>query len=304
VSVDVACVGPVFLDLTFSGLEEIPRPGQERFSSELHVTAGGMANVAIGLSRLGLSTALVTAVGRDVAGEYLRRVLAGDGIDVRGPEPERTPVTAILPAAGDRAMATFDPHVKLSREDVAALGPRAIVANVAYAHLAGNGETLYALVGDADADADGAGLPRGSERADVLFANADEAKRLAGAGDAGEAARRLATRFRSVIVTLGSRGAIGIEDGCDPVQVAAPPVAVLDTTGAGDLFAASYVWADLLSLPLEQRLRWAVLYASLSVGEATAQDGAFSRAALERAAAHAGLVLPDTLQPTVPEDSR
>jgi sugar/nucleoside kinase (ribokinase family) len=301
-AVDVACVGPVFLDLTFSGLEEIPRPGQERFSSELHVTAGGMANVAIGLSRLGLSTALVTAVGRDVAGEYLRRVLAADGIDVRGPEPDRTPVTAILPAAGDRAMATFDPHVKLSREDVAALGPRAIVANVAYAGLAGNGETLYALVGDADADS--TGLPAGSERADVLFANADEAKRLARADDAGEAARRLAVRFRSVVVTLGSRGAIGIEDGCDPVQVAAPPVAVLDTTGAGDLFAASYVWADLMSLPLEQRLRWAVLYASLSVGEATAQDGAFSRAALERAAAHAGLVLPDTLQPTVPEDSR
>ena len=138
----------------------------------------------------------------------------------------------------------------------------------------------------------------------MLFANADEAMRLAGSDDAGEAARRLATRFRSVIVTLGSHGAIGIEDGGDPVHAAAPPVAVADTTGAGDLFAASYVWADLMGLPLEQRLRWSVLYASLSVGEATAQDGAFSRAALERAAAHAGLVLPDTLQATVREDSR
>jgi sugar/nucleoside kinase (ribokinase family) len=300
--VDVACVGPVFLDLTFSGLEAIPEPGQERFSNELHVIAGGMANVAFGLSRLGLSTALVTAVGHDVAGEYLRRVLGSAGIDVRGPEAPRTPVTAILPAAGDRAMATYDPHFALAREDVAALAPRAIVANVAYAGLAGDGETLYALVGDADAG--GHGLPAGSERADVLFTNGDEAMRLSGAADAGEAARRLATRFRSVVVTLGSLGAIGIEDGGEPVHVAAPPVAVADTTGAGDLFAAAYVWADLLSRPLEERLRWAVLYASLSVGEATAQDGAFSRAALERAAAHAGLVLPDTLQPTVPEDTR
>jgi sugar/nucleoside kinase (ribokinase family) len=258
--------------------------------------------VAIGLSRLGLSTGLVTAVGRDVAGEYLRRTLAADGIDVYGPEPDRTPVTAILPADGDRAMATFDPHIVLSRDDVASLAARAIVANVAYAHLAGNGETLYALVGDADAD--DAALPPGSERADVLFANADEARRLAGCDDAEAAVRRLATRFRCVVVTLGSRGAIGIEDGCDPVHAAAPPVAVADTTGAGDLFAAAYVWADLMGCTLEARLRWAVLYASLSVGEATAQDGAFSRAALERAAAHAGLVLPDTLQPTVPEDSR
>jgi sugar/nucleoside kinase (ribokinase family) len=301
-AVDVACVGPVFLDLTFAGLEEIPLPGQERFASGLHVSAGGMANVAVGLTRLGLSTALVTAVGRDVAGEYLRRVLAADGIDVHGPEPDRTPVTAILPAAGDRAMATFDPHVALSREDVSSLAARAIVANVAYAHVASNGETLYALVGDSDAGA--GGLPDGSERADVLFANEDEAKRLAGCDDADDAARRLATRFRSVVVTLGPHGAIGIEDGCDPVHAAAPPVAVADTTGAGDLFAASYVWADLMGLPLKQRLGWAVLYASLSVGEATAQDGAFSRAALERAGAHAGLVLPDTLQSTVPEDSR
>src|SRR6476646_6793484 len=101
---DVACVGPVFLDLTFEGLREIPKPGQERFASDLHATAGGMAIVAVGLSRLGLGTGLVAAIGSDIAGEFLRRALAAEGIEVRGPQPARTPVTAILPAGGDRAM--------------------------------------------------------------------------------------------------------------------------------------------------------------------------------------------------------
>ena len=60
---------------------------------------------------------------------------------------------------------------------------------------------------------------------------------------------------------------------------------VRDTTGAGDLLAAAYVWGDLGGLPLAERLRRAVVYAALSVQAATGVAGAATRDELERALA-------------------
>lgn len=70
-------------------------------------------------------------------------------------------------------------------------------------------------------------------------------------------------------------------------------VDVVDTTGAGDLFAAAYVWADLMGAPELDRLRWAVLYAALSVRVATAVAGASRLDALAEAGARSGLTLPN-----------
>jgi sugar/nucleoside kinase (ribokinase family) len=54
-------------------------------------------------------------------------------------------------------------------------------------------------------------------------------------------------------------------------------VEVVDTTGAGDLFTAAYVWADLEGTPFEERLRLATAYATLSVRAQTARAGATDR---------------------------
>jgi sugar/nucleoside kinase (ribokinase family) len=76
------------------------------------------------------------------------------------------------------------------------------------------------------------------------------------------------------------------------VRVGGVRVDAVDTTGAGDLFNAAYVWADHWGAPLEERLRWAVLYAALSVRVATAVAGAVTlRALLEEGAEH-GLTSP------------
>jgi len=76
------------------------------------------------------------------------------------------------------------------------------------------------------------------------------------------------------------------------VRAPGRPVAAVDTTGAGDLFTAAYVWADLAGAPLLHRLQWAVLYAALSVGVPTAVAGAGTLAALVAAAAELDLTTP------------
>jgi len=53
----------------------------------------------------------------------------------------------------------------------------------------------------------------------------------------------------------------------------------VDTTGAGDLLCAAFVWADLAGADPETALQWAVLYGSLSV---TVPTGAAGAVTLER----------------------
>jgi sugar/nucleoside kinase (ribokinase family) len=90
---------------------------------------------------------------------------------------------------------------------------------------------------------------------------------------------------------LGAEGAVAA---CEGRLFRVPGMAVeaVDTTGAGDLFTAAFVWADRLGLSLEERLRWAVLYASLSVQVPTALAGAATRTVLVQAGAEQGLTLP------------
>jgi len=124
---------------------------------------------------------------------------------------------------------------------------------------------------------------------------------LTGAADAQTAAAQLARAAPQVIVTLGPEGALaaGAEG---TVHVEGVAVEVVDTTGAGDLFAAAYVWADHWGAALEQRLRWSVLYASLSVRVATAVAGAVTlRALLEEGAGH-GLTSPVRQPAAMKED--
>jgi sugar/nucleoside kinase (ribokinase family) len=90
---------------------------------------------------------------------------------------------------------------------------------------------------------------------DVLFANEDEAMLLAGAGDLDRALAKLSPLVSTLVVTRGPAGALAIERG-NRVEVPAAPVdKVVDTTGAGDLFAAGFLAARCRARPLNRCLQ-------------------------------------------------
>jgi sugar/nucleoside kinase (ribokinase family) len=282
--VDVLCAGPVFLDLTFEGLEELPGAGEERFARNLHATPGGAAITAIGLVRLGLRAAVVAPLGSDFAGGLLRSRLEAEGVVCGGPTAGRTPVSVVLPVGDERGFVTFEPAAQLEPARIERLRPRAVVVGLDGLDLVPAGAVTYAGAGDREADRHAGRLPAALRRARALVVNRSEALRLTGDRDADGAALSLADAVETAVVTCGADGAVAASDG-ELVTVPAPAVEAIDTTGAGDLFTAAYVWADLAGLPLHERLRRAAVYAALSVRAATGAASAPTRVELERALA-------------------
>jgi sugar/nucleoside kinase (ribokinase family) len=89
---------------------------------------------------------------------------------------------------------------------------------------------------------------------DILFANEDEVRHLTGRDDLDECLGELSSKVPTLVVTRGAAGALAIEGG-ERAEVPAAPVArVVDTTGAGDLFAAGFLAARCRGAPLRRCL--------------------------------------------------
>ena len=272
-SLDVVCAGPPFLDITFSGLGALPSLGEERLARSVSLTAGGLANVALGATRLGLRAAVFAPVGGDLLGRILAELLAAEGIEWIGPAAGATAVSAIMPLDGDRAFVTVAPEHGVDADGLAALDARAVVIGAPSVGRAPAGAAVYAVVGDVDARALAGRPPSELARARAMILNDAEARLLSGEPDAEAAARALAEVCPTVVVTLGAGGALCAgEHGL--IEEPAPDVPVVDTNGAGDLFTAAWVWGDLGGREVAERLRLAVAYASLSVGVPTTRNGA------------------------------
>jgi ribokinase len=291
-SVDVAIAAPAFIDMTFVGLEAVPVPGEERFAGDLVRSPGGGAITAVGAARLGLSTALAAPLGRDAAGDMIQAALEAEGVAVVAERSARTPVTMVMPVDGERAMVTYDPGVRARAADLVALAPRAVVAGVDQLDLVPSGADAYLTCGDDDARAYAGRIPARLSRARALLVNQREALLLSGAATPEAAAERLAGTVGTVVVTLGPDGAVAIVEGRAGRAPGGAGGPAVDTTGAGDLLAAAWVWADATGLDVEARLRWAVLYAAMSVTVATGAAGAVGLAEFVAEGVRRGLPAP------------
>jgi sugar/nucleoside kinase (ribokinase family) len=275
-SVDLVVTATAFMDITFIGLESVPRPGEERFAGDLMRSPGGGAINAIGAARLGLSAALAVPLGEDLEGRFIREHLEQEGVALATGAGNRTPTTVVMPWGGERAMVTYEPGASTSAEEVAAFEPRAVIVALDQLDIVPPGARAYATCGDDDARAFEGHPPADLDRARAVFVNRREALMITGAETAEDAAAQLGALAEIAVVTLGPDGAMAYTGG-ELLHAAGHEMHAVDTTGAGDLLCAAFVWADLAGADVQTALCWSVLYGSLSVTVPTGAAGAVTR---------------------------
>ncbi|MES9543779.1 PfkB family carbohydrate kinase [Actinomadura sp. NPDC000600] len=280
-ALDVFLTGQVFMDMIFTGLPGLPPPGTEIVTDGLGSAPGGVANIAVAMSRLGLRVGLAAPFGDDMFGSYLWRTLAEqEGVDL-GPSRRvpgwSTPVTVSMAYDSDRSMVTFErpvPAAQAGPDGPGAPPPaaRACVVDVDRplpSWTAGMRERGTLVFGDLGWDQTGAWPAEVLDRlahVDAFLPNAAEAMSYTRTRSPAEAAEALAERVPLVVVKCGGDGAIAIDSAAgERAETRALPVRALDPTGAGDVFAAGFVFATLAGLALPERLRFANLCAGLSV---------------------------------------
>ena len=164
-----------------------------------------------------------------------------------------------MPVDGDRSMVTVDPGVRASAADVAALEPRAVALSLDQLYCVPAGAAAYVTCGDDDARAFARRPPAKLAGARALFVSKREALTLTEESDV--------TPPRSARAQRGARDRDARRRGRDGARrrphhhVPAIATTALDTTGAGDLLVAAYIWGDLHGATPEECLRWAVIYA-------------------------------------------
>ena len=97
---------------------------------------------------------------------------------------------------------------------------------------------------------------------DILFANEAEITELTGAANFDEAVAQIAPKVPTLVVTRSEKGAIACR-GAEQASVPAEPIGrLVDTTGAGDLFAAGFLAGEARGLGLEQSLKLGAIAAA------------------------------------------
>lgn len=276
--IDLFLYGTVFLDVVFTGMSSMPVVGTEVHADGMGSCPGGIANLAIAASRLGLRTSLAAAFGDDLYGDFCWSTLADqEGVDLshsrRFPN-WHSPVTISMVSERDRAMLTHSHPAPVPDEDLIGNLP---AARIAFAGIGPEPQAWHAtaaergilLFGDTGWDEDQLWPESVLEQLSLFHAfmpNSVEAMAYTRTDDPQDALAALADRVPVAVVTCGGQGAIAIDSGTGEQEwVPSLPVNDIDPTGAGDVFGAAFALGTLREWSLRQRLQFANLCAALSV---------------------------------------
>ena len=285
---DLLVVGSANADLVI-GVERRPAAGETVLGSDLAVHPGGKgANQAVAAARLGARTALLARVGDDAHGRLLLDSQRTAGVDttgvLTGGAPTGVALITVDPSGDNSIVVSPGANARLTPEDVRAAAGLLTRARVVSAQLEVPLETGVEAVRQ---------LAPGSrfvlnpspprplpqellDACDPLIVNEHEARVILGAGQAGSTpedwARALLARGpRSVVVTLGAEGAL-VASAEGLTRVPSVAVDAVDTTGAGDAFAAALAWRLGTGVPLAEAAAYAARVGAAAVTKPGAQE--------------------------------
>jgi sugar/nucleoside kinase (ribokinase family) len=250
------------------------------------VSGGSAGNTAAGVAALGGSAGFIGQVAEDQLGEIYRHDIRGVGVEFETPAIDIGVATArsmvLVTPDGQRTMNTFlgaAQHLPAEAidpkqiEDAAILylegylwdpevPRRAMTQAIEIARAAGR-KVAFTLSDSFCVDRHRDGFLKLIEGrfVDILFANEDEIVALTGASGL-DGALELSAKVPVLVVTRSEKGALAIA-GDERADVPAEPVdKVIDTTGAGDLFAAGFLAAHARGEDLERSLRTGAIAAA------------------------------------------
>jgi sugar/nucleoside kinase (ribokinase family) len=253
-----------------------------------HQVSGGSAgNTAAGVAALGGRAGFIGQVAPDQLGGFYRHDLTAAGVEFTTAAADVGAPTArsmiLVTPDGHRTMNTFlgaAQHLPASALDEEQIGgasilylegylwdpetPRyAMVRAIEVAREAGRKVAL--TLSDTfcvDRHRDGFNALLDGGRIDILFANQAEVEALAGIAHLDSAVAAVSGRVETLVVTKSEHGALATRGG-ERVEVAAERIETLvDTTGAGDLFAAGFLVGAARELGLERSLQLGAICAA------------------------------------------
>jgi len=267
------------------------------------ISGGSAANTLAGLAALGAKCAFIGQVADDQLGEVFAHDIRAGGIAYATPARAGDPPTArcliFVTPDGQRTMNTY---LGASQFLPSAQVDEAAIADAAVLYLEGylwDPEEPRAAMRRAIAAARNAGrkvaftlsdsfvIARHGDdfralieagEIDILFANEHELAALTGIEDFHEGITHLGGKVPTVVITRSEKGAYAIAGG-EHAEVAAEPVAqVVDTTGAGDLFAAGFLFGLARGRALAECLKLGAICAAEIISHYGARPEADLRA--------------------------
>ena len=293
-SPEVAVLGAAAVDWVARVEEMPPLDGISSAVEYTPVPGGSGGNVAEGIARLGHSVSFLGAVGDDEGGRLLLDAFVSAGVDTRFVRVENGQRSAACFIAVDRrgqrmifslgGVALFDRTADISTDQLA--GAKVLFITDAYQEVAQAAISCLATGGLVVFNPGGLMTASGMEglrpilkRSDVLIVSRRESEQLTESHSLEEAGRIL-TRSgpKSVLITLGEDGVLVVHEAGNVLVPARKVAQVVDTTGAGDAFAAGVIAGLLEGIPLEKAARLGVEVAAHKIQHFGSRNGLPDRA--------------------------